>query len=81
MPFKKKVDPEIKYAEALRLLAELSKLQGELIRSLINDGYVPPQMSDLLTFTFGMSTSANSLSNMIEAQTKILVAKAELDKM
>jgi hypothetical protein len=56
-------------------------MQGELLRSLINKGYMPPQIADLLSLTFGITTSADALTNMIQAQTEILVAKVELGKM
>lgn len=81
MPSKKNNDLEVHYAEGLRMLAEVTKMQGELFRSLLNKGYMPPQIQDLLGFTFGATTLADSLSNMIKAQTEILVAKVELDKM
>jgi hypothetical protein len=81
MPSDKNNELEVHYAEGLRMLAEVTQMQGELFRSLINKGYMPPQMTDLLTFTFGITTSADALTKMIQAQTEILVAKAELGKM
>jgi hypothetical protein len=74
-------EAEVHYAEGLRMLAEVTKMQGELFRSLLAKGYMPPQITDLLTFTFGITTSAEALTKMIQAQTEILVAKAELGKM
>jgi hypothetical protein len=81
MPSDKNNELEVHYAEGLRMLAEVTQMQGELFRSLINKGYMPPQMTDLLTFTFGITTSADALTKMIQAQTEILVAKAELGSM
>jgi len=81
MPSNEKNDIEVHYAEGLRMLAEVTQMQGELLRSLINKGYMPPQITDLLSFTFGITTTADALTNMIQAQTEILVAKAELGKM
>ena len=74
-------DKEVHYAEGLRMLAEVTKMQGELFRSLLAKGYQPPQIQDLLAFTFGVTTLTDALSNMIQAQTEILVAKVELGKM
>ncbi len=78
---KKPKDKEILHAEALRMLADLCRMQGEIMQLMLTQGYVPERFSDIVSFTEAISDMATSLTSLMEAQTQIMLMKADLDKI
>jgi hypothetical protein len=73
--------PEVTQGTQLQLLAELAQLQGKILKSMLQNGYVPSNLNALVEYTEGIGKVATSLSSLMHEQTQILLLKHDLDKL
>ena len=70
--------PEVIQGNQLQLLAELCQLQGKILKSMLQNGYVPTNLNALVEYTEGISKVATSLASLMQDHTQILLLKHEL---
>jgi hypothetical protein len=78
---KQKQLPEVIEGQQLQMLAELCQLQGKILKSMIQNGYVPTNLNALLEYTEGIGLVASSLTSLMQDHTQILLLKHELGNL
>lgn len=78
---KQKQLPEVLEGQQLQMLAELCQFQGKILKSMLQNGYVPTNLNALYEYTEGISKVASSLTALMEDQTQILLLKHELGNL
>lgn len=73
--------PEVIQGQQLQMLAELCQFQGKILKSMLQNGYVPTNLNALYEYTEGVSKVASSLTSLMEDHTQILLLKAELGNL
>jgi hypothetical protein len=73
--------PEVIEGQQLQMLAELCQLQGKILKSMLQNGYVPTNLNALVEYTEGISKVATSLASLMQDQTQILLLKHELGNL
>ena len=68
-------------AEQLIMVSHSLKLASDIFTELVEKGYRPENMENIYAFMFGMRTTADALSNLIERQKALLVASKDLDSL
>jgi hypothetical protein len=68
-------------AEQLIMVSHSLKLASDIFTELVEKGYRPENMENIYAFMFGMRTTADALSNLIESQKALLVASKDLDSL
>jgi len=68
-------------AEQLIMVSHSLKLSSDIFVELIEKGYRPENMENIYAFMFGMRTTCDALSNLIESQKALLEASKDLDRL
>jgi len=72
---------EALHAEKLVMVSHSLKLASDIFTELVEKGYRPENMENIYAFMFGMRTSADALTNLIENQKAIITAHKDLKEL
>jgi hypothetical protein len=70
--------PEVIQGNQLQMLAELCQMQSKILKSMLQNGYVPTNLNALVEYTEGIGKVATSLTSLMQDHTQILLLKHEL---